>query len=1276
MKPIGSQQDTTKVPPTTALALTHARVLWGRNIYAPSTVIARTFYWPHELNWRAGQMGATFIDAARACLGQLRQRHRHGSGHISTPEQQPLWHLRLPELLLALIGALERFAGVEMGLDPQTFFASTRFTRTSSARELLWRCYVPTISIATSDVALVTLRQLLDAPGSAPDAFKHNVNRLQETWRPWRLGYDDALLMLAAQKRGLPCEKLANSRCMRLGQGQNQKLIQFTTTPKTPSPSVSLTGSKHATNRLLREADLPCPQQKVVHTEQDALAATERLGPPVTVKPLRGNLGRGVTTNLKDTDNIREAFQQARRIAPRVLVETFLRGDDHRLLVVGGRLVGAVKRVPPTVVGDGRRTIRKLIRRLNADPKRDGLRSYPIKLNASVELTLKRQGYTLDCIPEAGQRVALRSAANFSAGGSNIGVLEHIHPDNRTMAEAAAQTVGLDIAGIDFITPDISRPYWEVGGGIVEVNTHPGLRVHHFTREGPPQDAAGAVMDWLCAQSGPDPLRIPVAAVVGASQRDAVGQLLADLLRLTHAQTVGVANEATARINGSSLPAETATPAEAALRPPSIRAILQHQAVDVAIQSASVDALLQQGIGHDGFSALGLFNLHAACETLDQRQTRRLLQLIRSAARGSMVLELDAPLASRLTEGLPPENLVLLAPNASATALRPHLNRGGRAVALRGQRDEGKELVLFTKHVVVPIELSKLPGFGEGEPASAHQVLLSAVGLALALGTDAVAIKKALRVLAERRADATAAHKQNGAGPSAATVHQRSDNGPNAPPRRGLAARHQAPHPALLWSAAELAETTGGQWLANPEGFPGVTGITRRVEGVGPGSLIILNAYRKGRRGTFAHRLADAFGRGAGAVLTNRRPPGPPPERPVLLVENTAAALTSLALRARDRFAGKIVCVTGSAGKTSTKNAIGHLLAQQAETTTSPGSLNYKDGLAIALARTPAHHAYGVYEFAIGEPGDPPKNSRLTRPHVGVVTHVADAHLDGWGNSEGICDGKSQMFDWLHPGGTAVLYDGMMHFERMLGNVRAKAVANILVYGESDASDIRLLELNSDARGSRARISMLGAELELAIEQPGKHLVLNAMGALAAIYALGANWQRAARELHTVPWPAKRAQTIHIKLRNGEVTLICDHYNANTASMRAAFELLGLIEPSRDGRRVAVLADMRELGEYAEQLHAELATPLAACKPDIVFTLGEHMHALHKRLPNAIVKRHATAATDIADALLADVRPGDVILFKGSHSTARPFDDIIHRLRALGRAPNASQSSP
>ncbi len=448
---------------------------------------------------------------------------------------------------------------------------------------------------------------------------------------------------------------------------------------------------------------------------------------------------------------------------------------------------------------------------------------------------------------------------------------------------------------------------------------------------------------------------------------------------------------------------------------------------------------------------------------------------------------------------------------------------------------------------------------------------------------------------------------------------------------------------AALWTGTEAATATGGRntrdWRA--------TGASIDSRTIDRGDLFVAI---EGPTFDGHGFVGVAFENGAAAGLVSHVPDKLPADAPLHVVDDTMAALTALATASRARGSARIVAVTGSAGKTGTKEALRHVLQAQGPVSASRSSFNNHWGVPLSLTRMPAETAYGIFEVGMNHAGEIEPLTRLIRPHVAIITNVEAAHLEYFDSVEAIADAKAEIFAGLEPGGTAVLNRDNGHFDRLEAAARSHRIDDIIGFGADPRSDVQLLDLAPGDGYSDVSIDVHGQLIDYRLGVPGRHSVMNSLAVIAAVGALGADVDAAARELATLGALEGRGKVHRIAVSGASITLIDDSYNANPASMRAALEILGRTAPTGAGRRIAVLGEMRELGAQSAALHANLAEPVAANGIDLVFAAGE-MRALYDRLPPGIGVAHAETGTDLIDDIRRAVQAGDVVMVKGSNAS-------------------------
>ncbi|WP_271202006.1 UDP-N-acetylmuramoylalanyl-D-glutamyl-2,6-diaminopimelate--D-alanyl-D-alanine ligase [Methylopila turkensis] len=449
-----------------------------------------------------------------------------------------------------------------------------------------------------------------------------------------------------------------------------------------------------------------------------------------------------------------------------------------------------------------------------------------------------------------------------------------------------------------------------------------------------------------------------------------------------------------------------------------------------------------------------------------------------------------------------------------------------------------------------------------------------------------------------------------------------------------------------LWSAPELALATAGRVAGRAE--QPVTGVSIDSRTVAQGDMFfaIKGDVHDGHK-----FVADALSRGAAiAVIDKAHAAELAQVGPLLVVDDVLGALVATGVAARARSRAKIVAVTGSVGKTSTKEALRLVLGADGPTHASAASHNNHWGVPLTLSRLPKSAAYGVFEIGMNHPNEIRPLTKMVRPHVAIVTNVEPVHLAAFDGVEGIADAKAEIFEGLVRGGHAVVNRDNPHYERLKAAATAAGAA-VWSFGEHVSSDARLDRVALKPGEACVAATVLGDPVTFKIGAPGRHLVQNALAVLLATKLAGADLALAALALAKFTAPAGRGKRYELAAPGGAVTLIDESYNANPASMRAALALLGQTPVGASGRRIAVLGDMLELGATSAELHAKLAETIAAAKIDLVFTAGPLMRALHDALPERRRGGWADSAAEIEVKLVDRIRGGDAVMLKGSNGS-------------------------
>jgi cyanophycin synthetase len=576
--------------------------------------------------------------------------------------------------------------------------------------------------------------------GRAFDA-EEAIERLRDVADTYRLGPSTAAIVAAARQRDIPVVRLTEtSSLVQLGYGVHQRRIWASQTSETSAIAVDLCQVKPLTNTLLRSVALPVPEGQRVHSADEAWEVAQEIGLPVVVKPEAGNHGKGVSVNLRTEAEVREGFELARdQRKGRVLVEQYVEGADHRLLVVGGRLVAAARRDPAAVTGDGRSTIEQLVREANKDPRRrEGHSSIltRIRLDAESDLVLQQQGFTRDSVPEAGLVVRLRSNGNLSTGGTATDVTDEVHPSNARVAELAVQVLNLDIAGIDVICKDIRQPLRDQRGAIVEVNASPGLRMHLSPTNGKPRDVGTPIVEMLFPKGAP--ARIPIIAVTGTNGKTTTTRLVGHMFE-TAGHIVGATITEGVYVGGERIVRGDSS------GPKSARTVLLHPGVEVAVLETARGGIIREGLAFDACDVAVVTNLSpdhigiSGVGSLDDLQRIKQVVVQNTRPGGAAVLNAEDPLVAEMAPASK-GRVIYFSTDPANPVITAHTARGGECVLLE---DGGVTLVRGTLHTHL-LTLDRVPFTGGGRITFQVQNALAAVAAAWGAGLNPAAIARGL----------------------------------------------------------------------------------------------------------------------------------------------------------------------------------------------------------------------------------------------------------------------------------------------------------------------------------------------------------------------------------------------------------------------------------------------------------------------------------------------------------------------------------------------------
>jgi UDP-N-acetylmuramoyl-tripeptide--D-alanyl-D-alanine ligase len=469
----------------------------------------------------------------------------------------------------------------------------------------------------------------------------------------------------------------------------------------------------------------------------------------------------------------------------------------------------------------------------------------------------------------------------------------------------------------------------------------------------------------------------------------------------------------------------------------------------------------------------------------------------------------------------------------------------------------------------------------------------------------------------------------------------------------------------VLWRAEQAAAATAAR---GPSGQPpagwAATGVSIDSRTVAPGDLFVA---LRGPTHDAHDFVAAALAAGAAAAVVERVPPGVAADAPLLVVADTMQALEALGADARRRSRARFIAITGSVGKTGTKEAIALALGAEAPTYASAGNLNNQWGVPLSLARLPPDVTWAVFELGMNHAGEILALTRQVRPDIAVITTIEAVHLEFFDSVAGIADAKAEIFAGMPPTGVAILNRDNAWFDRLAGRARDRGLTRIVGFGRHPQAEARLIDCSLHASCSAVSASILGERLDYCLAMPGMHWALSSLAVLAAVHAAGGEVGPAAAQLARLKPLKGRGQRFTVRLGSGPFEVIDESYNASPVAVTAALGVLGRARPGAGGRRIAVLGDMLELGRDAPRLHAALAADVEANSLDLLFTAGPLMRHLHDQVPAARRGGHAADSAALAPLVAAAVRPGDIVLVKGSlGSRMAPLVEALRRLDTRG----------
>lgn len=718
-------------------------VYLGPNIYALFRVIRMTVDLGELEEWPSARLGEGFVEGLLEALPSL---HEHGCSY----GEPGGFVRRLREDEGTWMGHIFEHVAIELQnvAGARVTFGKTRSEGEPGVYNVVYEYEQEEVGLEAGNLARALLMSLLPAE-LRPDDLAADFDFASERDDFIRfaqrraLGPSTASLVRAAEERDIPWLRLNQYSLVQFGHGKWQRRIQATITSETRHIAVDIASDKEETNQLLGDLGLPVARQRLVRRASEAAEAAERIGFPVVVKPLNANHGRGVSIRLTDKDAVREAFELAREHSRTVIVESFIEGLDHRLLVVNGELVAASKRVPGHVVGDGKRTVAELVDEVNLDPRRGVGHEKVltrIELDHQAEKAMEKHGYTAATVLAKDEVLYLRSTANLSTGGTAVDVTDVIHPANRDMAVRAAKAVGLDVCGVDFLTDDITKSYRSHGGAICEVNAAPGFRMHVAPSEGTPRDVAGPVMDMLFPPNSPS--RIPIASITGTNGKTTTSRLVAHILKGT-GKHVGLTTTDAVYIDGHKTVEGDMT------GPVAARMVLRDPTVDVAVLETARGGLLRRGLGYRRCNVGAVLNVAAdhlglrGINTLEE--LAKVKRVIAEIAQDTCVLNADDPHCLQMAAYTPAKSVCYVTMDPSHALVKEHIKAGGRACVLEAGMG-GHMITIYDKGAHVPILWThEIPCALDGKALHNVQNAMFATAITYSMGTKLDEVRLGLR---------------------------------------------------------------------------------------------------------------------------------------------------------------------------------------------------------------------------------------------------------------------------------------------------------------------------------------------------------------------------------------------------------------------------------------------------------------------------------------------------------------------------------------------------
>lgn len=730
------------------MKIIRSNVYLGPNSWARFKVIRHIIDIGILEEWPSARLGKAFIDSLVEALPGLADHgcsYRTAGGFIRRlREDEGTWIGHITEHVAL---ELQCVAGNEVS------FGRTRSTGEPGQYNMVYAYKHRDVGLEAGELAIKLLMHLLPADVQAETGYEieedfdwdDELTSFIKRAQRHAFGPSTASIVDAAADRDIPYIRLNKYSLVQFGHGKHQQRIQATITGETRHIAVELSCDKEDTHNLLNDLGLPVPQQRMVYSAREAIRGARRVGFPVVLKPLNANHGRGVSINLNSEEEVEAAFHvaQDQGTSRAVLVESYITGFDHRILVVNNELVAVAKRVPGHVVGDGKSNIAELIGVVNSDPRR-GVGHEKVltrlELDHQANRLMEKAGVDETTVLPDGEAFFLRETANLSTGGTAIDMTDVIHPDNREMAIRAIMAIGLDVGGVDFLTDDITQSYKDIGGAIVEVNAAPGFRMHVAPSEGQPRDVAGKVVEMLFPQGSTS--RIPIAAITGTNGKTTTSRMLGHILKAC-GHTVGLTTTDGIYVDGRlTVKGDTTGPVSAQM-------VLRDPTVDFAVLETARGGLVRSGMGYEYADVSACLNVSAdhlgqgGIDTVEQ--LAEVKRIVVEAATDSVVLNADDHNCLKMADYCDAKNIVYVTMHTDHSLVKRHIDAGGRAVVLEKGMN-GDLIAIYDNCTHMTLLWSHLiPATMEGKAFHNVQNAMFAAAMAYSFGKDLDDIRHGLR---------------------------------------------------------------------------------------------------------------------------------------------------------------------------------------------------------------------------------------------------------------------------------------------------------------------------------------------------------------------------------------------------------------------------------------------------------------------------------------------------------------------------------------------------